>query len=199
MSAAYPSYLNVCTYGPPALHWRAAGLPPMLPELPLAALRHVRDLRPLYYPPCRSSMGSCRNASTQRFAAAASPLLHPLHRRDPLVALVRSARMHPFAMALSGVSSRSQVDHLSLVSRLSLSVCYNTRRPCVLQVFARAKDLAWLRHPSQLIADRSALLLAFQPQPFAMNLIRGIDPDSYLLGGWQLGPGGLRAPSRALS
>ena len=144
-------------------------------------------------------MCSCRNASTQRFAAAASPLLHPLHRRDPLVALVRSARMHLFAMALSGVSSLSQVDRLSLVSRLSLSVCYNTRRPCVLQVFARAKDLAWLRHPSQLIADRSALLLAFQPQPFAMNLIRGIDPDSYLLGGWQLGPGGLRAPSRALS
>ena len=51
MSAAYPSYLNVCTYGPPAPHWRAAGLPPMLPELPLDALRHVHDLRPLYYPP----------------------------------------------------------------------------------------------------------------------------------------------------
>ena len=30
-----------------------------------------------------------------------------------------------------------------------------------------------------------------QPHPPAMNLIRGIDPDSYLLGGWQLGPGGL--------
>ena len=136
-------------------------------------------------------MCSCRNASTQRFAAAASPLLHPLHRRDPLVALVGSARMHLFAMALSGVSSRSQVDRLSLVSRLSLSVCYNTRRPCVLQVFARAKDLAWLRHPSQLNADRSALLLAFQPQPFAMNLIRGIDPDSHLLGVWQLDSGKL--------
>ena len=51
LSAAYPSYLNVCTYGPPAPHWRAAGLPPMLPELPLDALRHVHDLRPLYSPP----------------------------------------------------------------------------------------------------------------------------------------------------
>ena len=51
LSAAYPSYLNVCTYGPPAPHWRAAGLPPVPPELPLDALRHVHDLRPLYYPP----------------------------------------------------------------------------------------------------------------------------------------------------
>ena len=93
--------------------------------------------------------------------------------------------------ALPRRSERPRRGPPALVSRLSLSVCYNTRRPCVLQVFARAKDLAWLRHPSQLNADRSALLLAFQPQPFAMNLIRGIDPDSYLLGGWQLGPGGL--------
>ena len=72
--------------------------------------------------------GSCRNANTQRFAAAASPLLHPLHRCDPLVAMARSARMHLFALVLSGVSSRSQVDRSSLVSGLSLSVCHNTRR-----------------------------------------------------------------------
>ena len=35
----------------------------------------------------RSSIGSCRNASTQ-CCAAASPLLHSLHPREPLVALV---------------------------------------------------------------------------------------------------------------
>ena len=73
--------------------------------------------------------GSCRNANTQRFAAAASPLLHPLHRCDPLVAMAWSARMHPFARALSGVSSVSQETCLSLVSSLSLAVCHNTRRP----------------------------------------------------------------------
>ena len=40
--------------------------------------------------------------------------------------MARSARMHLFALVLSGVSSRSQVDRLSLVSGLSLSVCHNT-------------------------------------------------------------------------
>ena len=37
--------------------------------------------------------------------------------------------MHRFAMALLGTSSLSQVDTLSLVSRLRLSVRYSTRPP----------------------------------------------------------------------
>ena len=35
-----------------------------------------------------------------------------------------------------------------------------------------------------------------QPHPPAMNLIRRIDPDSYLLGGWQLAPGGLNTEEK---
>ena len=49
------------------------------------------------------------------------------HQREPLVPLV--ARMHPFVTALFGMSSLSQVDSLSLVSRLNLSVCYSTHPP----------------------------------------------------------------------
>ena len=51
-------------------------------------------------------------------------LLSACRQREPLVLLV--ARMHPFVTALFGMSSLSQVDSLSLVSRLNLSVCYST-------------------------------------------------------------------------
>ena len=54
-------------------------------------------------------------------------LLSACRQREPLVLLV--ARMHPFVTALLGMSSLSQVDSLSLVSRLNLSVCYSTRPP----------------------------------------------------------------------
>ena len=99
--------------------------------------------------------------------------------------------MHPFARALSGVSSLSQVDRLSLVSGLSLAVCHNARCPCALQVSARAVGLARLPQQSRLIVDHSVLLPALQPHPLAMNFIRGIDPDSHLLGVWQLDSGKL--------
>ena len=61
---------------------------------------------------------------------AAAALLVPIPR-EPLVPLVCfwSACMHPFVTALLGMSSLSQVEPLSLVSRLSLSVCYSTRPP----------------------------------------------------------------------
>ena len=96
--------------------------------------------------------------------------------------------MHPFARALSGVSSLSQVDRLSLVSGLSLAVCHNARCPCALQVSARAVGLARLPQQSRLIVDHSVLLPVLQPYPLAMNFVHGIDPDSHLLGGWQLDP-----------
>ena len=104
--------------------------------------------------------------------------------------------MHPFARALSGVSSVSQETCLSLVSSLSLAVCHNTRRPSAPQVSARAVGLAQLPQPSRLVADHSALLPVLQLYPFAMSFVYGIDPDSHLLGGWQLDPSKLkiRAP-----
>ena len=58
--------------------------------------------------------------------------------------------------------------------------------------------LAWLPQPSRLIADHSVLLPVLQPYPLAMNFVHGIDPDSHLLGGWQLDPSKLNmaaAPS----
>ena len=56
--------------------------------------------------------------------------------------------------------------------------------------------LAQLRQPSRLVADHSALLPVLQLYPFAMSFVYGIDPDSHLLGGWQLDPSKLkiRAP-----
>ena len=96
--------------------------------------------------------------------------------------------MHPFARALSGVSSVSQETCLSLVSSLSLAVCHNARRPFAPQVSARAVGLARLPQPSRLIVDHSVLLPVLQHYPLAMNFVHGIDPDSHLLGGWQLDP-----------
>ena len=62
--------------------------------------------------------------------ATNSALLVPIPR-EPLVPLVYfwSACMHPFVTALLGMSSLSQVDPQSLVSRPSLSVYYDTRPP----------------------------------------------------------------------
>ena len=48
--------------------------------------------------------------------------------------------------------------------------------------------LAQLRQPSRLVADHSALLPVLQLYPLAMSFVYGIDPDSHLLGGWQLDP-----------
>ena len=104
--------------------------------------------------------------------------------------------MHPFARALSGVSSLSQVNRLSLVSGLSLAVCHNARRPFASQVSARAANLARLPQPGRLIVDHSVLLPVLQPYPLAMNFVHGIDPDSHLLGGWQLDPGKLNSRVR---
>jgi len=102
--------------------------------------------------------------------------------------------MHPFVRALSGVSSLSQVNCLSLVSGLSLAVCHNARRPFVPQVSARAVGLARLPQPSRLIVDHSVLLPVLQPYPLAMNFVHGIDPDSHLLGVWLLDPSKLKNP-----
>ena len=67
---------------------------------------------------------------TYRRPIAAAALLVPIPR-EPLVPLVYfwSACMHPFVTALLGMSSLSQVDPQSLVSRPSLSVYYDTRPP----------------------------------------------------------------------
>ena len=104
--------------------------------------------------------------------------------------------MHPFARALSGVSSVSQETCLSLVSSLSLAVCHNARRPFAPQVSARAVGLARLPQPGRLIVDHSVLLPVLRPYPLAMNFIHGFDPDSHLLGGWQLDPGKLNSRVR---
>ena len=101
--------------------------------------------------------------------------------------------MHPFARAQSGVSSLSQVNSLSLVSGLSLAVCHNARRPFAPQVSARAVGLAQLPQPSRLVADHSALVPVLQLDPLAMNFVQRIDPDSHLLGGWQLDPSKLNS------
>ena len=100
--------------------------------------------------------------------------------------------MHPFARTLSRVSSVSRETCLSLVSSLSLAVCHNARRPFAPQVSARAAGLARLPQPSRLIIDHSVLLPVLQPYPLAMNFVHGIDPDSHLLGGWQLDPSKLK-------
>ena len=100
--------------------------------------------------------------------------------------------MHPFARALSGVSSVSQETCLSLVSSLVLAVCHNARRPSAPQVSARAVGLAQLPRPGRLVADHSALLPVLQLYPLAMSFVYGIDPDSHLLGGWQLDPSDLK-------
>ena len=42
--------------------------------------------------------------------------------------------------------------------------------------------------PSRLVADHSALLPVLQLYPLAMSFVYGADPDSHLLGGWQLDP-----------
>ena len=47
---------------------------------------------------------------------------------------------------------------------------------------------AQLRQPSRLVADLSAFLPVLQLYPLAMSFVYGIDPDSHLLGGWQLDP-----------
>ena len=106
--------------------------------------------------------------------------------------MARSARMHPFAKTLSRVSSVSQETCLSLVASLSLAVCHNARRPFAPQVSARAVGLAQLPQPSRLVADHSALLPVLQLYPLAMSFVYGIDPDSHLLGGWQLDPNKLK-------
>ena len=100
--------------------------------------------------------------------------------------------MHPFTRAQSGVSSSSQVNSLSLVSGLSLAVCHNARCPSAPQVSARAVGLAQLPRPGRLVADHSALLPVLQLHPLAMSFVYGIDPDSHLLGGWQLDPSNLK-------
>ena len=61
----------------------------------------------------------------------------------------------------------------------------------LVQVSARVVGLARLPQQSRLIVDHSVLLPALQPHPLAMNFIRGIDPDSHLLGVWQLDSGKL--------
>ena len=53
--------------------------------------------------------------------------------------------------------------------------------------------LAQLRQPSRLVADHSALLPVLQLYPLAMSFVYGIDPDSHLLGGWQLDPNKLKS------
>ena len=47
---------------------------------------------------------------------------------------------------------------------------------------------AQLRQPSRLAADLSAFLQVLQLYPLAMSFVYGADPDSHLLGGWQLDP-----------
>ena len=47
---------------------------------------------------------------------------------------------------------------------------------------------AQLRQPSRLVADLSAFLPVLQLYPLAMSFVYGSDPDSHLLGGWQLDP-----------
>ena len=58
--------------------------------------------------------------------------------------------MHRFAMALLGTSSLSQVDTLSLVSRLRLSVRYSTRPPRAPDSHPRALTTSLVsRHPAR--------------------------------------------------
>ena len=57
--------------------------------------------------------------------------------------------------------------------------------------------LAQLRQPSRLVADHSALLPVLQLYPLAMSFVYGIDPDSHLLGGWQLDPIKLKRVERS--
>ena len=45
-----------------------------------------------------------------------------------------------------------------------------------------------LRQPSRLVADLSHFLQVLRLYPLAMSFVYGIDPDSHLLGGWQLDP-----------
>ena len=58
--------------------------------------------------------------------------------------------------------------------------------------------LAQLRQPSRLVADHSALLLVLQLYPLAMSFVYGIDPDSHLLGGWQLDPIKLKSANNSI-
>ena len=139
---AYPSYLYTCVYGPPALHWRrpaccpwppalhwrAAHVMPMLLEPLLAALRPVRDLRPLHSLPCRSSKVA---DGTQTLSASLR-----LHRRCPSASSQRSAGRDGPLCTHAPVRNEAVWCELAVPGgplvpcrwSQSLSVSHNTRR-----------------------------------------------------------------------